>query len=68
MICSRSDCPIERKARAAEDIRRERMEKHGVTYRVTMEAFEHCAMCGGELIGWRRCADGSFERIGKSAA
>lgn len=47
MICSRPDCPIERRARALESMRTQPSS-------CQTETCDHCEMCNGKLVCWER--------------
>lgn len=47
MICPRTDCPIERRAKALESMRTK-------AFSAQTETCEHCEMCNGKLICWER--------------
>lgn len=65
MICPRPDCPIEFTARAMDAFIKREQEQFGFPFNPEMETCEHCAMCNGKLICWKRLADGETRRVVK---
>lgn len=42
-------------------------EKYGFAFNAEMETCEHCAMCNGKLVCWKRFADGETRRVTREA-
>ena len=61
MICARPDCPIERTAKALDDIIREG-EKLGAKFNAHMEHHAQCALCQ-RCVGWERRAEGDHRAL-----